>query len=122
MKIRIRGNTVRYRLSKSEVTMLAQTGRIEEHTRFGTQTLVYAIVQTDATELSADLIDHTITLYVPQEQLQSWAATDQVGLEHRMPLDVQDSLYLLLEKDFKCIDADVSEDQSDFFENPHLTC
>jgi hypothetical protein len=122
MKIRIRGNTVRYRLSKSEVTTLAQTGRIEEQTRFGTQTLVYAIVQTDAPELSADLIDYTITLHVPKEQLQSWAATDQVGLEHRMPLEAEGSLYLLLEKDFKCIDADVSEDQSDFFENPHLTC
>jgi hypothetical protein len=104
------------------VTTLAQTGRIEEHTRFGTHTLVYAIVQTDAPELSADLIDHTITLHVPKAQLQSWAATDQVGLEHRMPLESEDSLYLLLEKDFKCIDADVSEDQSDFFENPHLTC
>jgi len=39
-------------------------------------------------------------------------------------MDIGDDkhLYLLLEKDFKCIDAPAHEDQSDNFENPHKHC
>lgn len=122
MKIRIKGNTVRYRLSKTEVKELANNGMLEEKTEFINGTLMYAIKQTENVELSADFIENTITLYVPKTALQNWAATDEVGLESNMILNDSDTLYLLLEKDFKCTDADVNEDQSDYFENPHLTC
>ena len=122
MKIRIKGNTVRYRLSKTEVTALAENGKLEEKTSFINGTLSYAIKQTMNTDLSADFIENTITLYVPKTALQNWAATDEVGLESNMLLNDSDTLYLLLEKDFKCVDKDLNEDQSDYFENPHLTC
>ena len=122
MKIRIKGNTVRYRLSKTEVKALAKNGMLEEKTEFINGILMYAIRQTDKDDLSADFVENTITLYVPQTALQNWAATDEVGLESNMDLHDGNTLYLLLEKDFKCVDKDLNEDQSDYFENPHLTC
>ena len=122
MKSRIRGNTVRYRLSKPEVAALAEEGKLEERTEFINGTLRYAIQKTEDNVLSAGFTQHTITLYVPQITLQQWAQTEQIGIEHHMPLPNGNTLYLLLEKDFKCIDAGISEDQSDYFENPHLTC
>ena len=122
MKIRIKGNTVRYRLSKTEVTILAEEGRLEEKTEFISGSLQYAIRQTKSDSLSADFANQTITLYVPEIALQSWAATDQIGIDCHQPLPNGNALYLLLEKDFKCIDAPVTEDQSDYFENPHFTC
>jgi len=51
-----------------------------------------------------------------------WAANEVVGYEHNMDIGNGKQLYLLLEKDFKCIDAPPSEDQSDNFENPHKVC
>ena len=122
MKIRIKGNTVRYRLSKTEVTMLAENGLLKEKTEFVSGILSYAIQQTAEDNLSADFTQNIITLYVPQTALQQWASSSQVGMESSMPLPNGGTLYLLLEKDFKCIDADVSEDQSDYYENPLLTC
>jgi len=120
MKIRIKGNSLRYRLTKTEVSTLAQQGIIEEQTEFPGSTLTYAIKATTATELSAAFEHKIITLSVPNYMLQQWANTDQVGLEQHMLLSGGGSCFLLIEKDFRCIDA--GEDQSDFFENPHLTC
>jgi hypothetical protein len=122
MKIRIKANTVRYRLSKSEVAKLAEKGILEERTEFINGSLTYAIKQTDKTYLSADFFQNNITLFVPQKALQQWANTEQIGLENNMALPDGKSLFLLLEKDFKCNDAVVNEDQSDYFENPQLTC
>ncbi len=86
MKIRIKGNTVRYRLSKPEVTELGNSGRLEEQTDFLTNTLVYAIQQSKKEELSADFSQNTITLYIPQTALQQWVNTEQVGIEINMPI------------------------------------
>ncbi len=101
---------------------LAQTGSLEEHTEFISGTITYAIKSSNATGLSADYKGSSITLYVPQQQLENWSDTDLVGIEYNMPLQNGNTLYLLLEKDFKCIDGDITDDQSDYFENPHLTC
>jgi hypothetical protein len=122
MKIRIKGNSLRYRLTKSEISTLAQQGIMKEQTKFPGSTLTYAIKATTDPELSATFEQETITLSVPNHMLQQWADTNQVGLEQHMLLQGGGSLLLLIEKDFKCIDADAGEDQSDFFENPHLTC
>lgn len=122
MKIRIKGNSVRYRLTKSEVAMLAESGKLEDKTEFISGTMIYAIEQTDDAQLSADFNQHQLTLYIPGAMIRSWAETEQVGIARHMPLANGNSLHLLLEKDFKCIDADVSEDQSDYFENPQTTC
>jgi len=122
MKIRIKSNTVRYRLSKTEVAALAEKGMLEERTEFISGTLVYAIRQAKAETLSADLNQNSITLHVPEKALQQWANSGQVGMDFHMPLPNGNTLYLLLEKDFKCIDMDVKEDQADYFDNPQKTC
>ena len=122
MKIRIKGNTVRFRLTKSDISTLTETGELSDQTEFIGNTLIYKISSSVNEALSADMIQNVITLYVPENVLSDWASTNQVSLEGNMPLRNDSSLYLLLEKDFKCIDGDTSEDQSDFFENPSLNC
>jgi hypothetical protein len=122
MKIRIKGNSLRYRLTKSEVSTLAEQGIIQEKTEFPGNTLTYAIEASTWDEVTADFKQSTITLYVPQNILKQWADTDQVSIESNMLLQDGSAFFLLLEKDFKCIDVDANEDQSDFFENPHLAC
>lgn len=122
MKIRIKGNTVRYRLSKPEVALLAENGLLEEKTEFISGTLVYAIKRSEGASLSADFADNSVVLYVPHSALQIWTHTEQIGIDSYILLPNGNTLYLLLEKDFKCTDADVKEDQSDYFENPHITC
>lgn len=122
MKIRIKGNSIRIRLSKSEVTRLVQNNLLEESTDFGNNTLTYAVKSTDSSYMSANFTGETITMLVPEQDLQNWGTTDLVSLDHNMPLNNNKQLYILLEKDFQCIDAAVTEDQSDYFENPLKSC
>lgn len=122
MKIRIKGNAVRIRLSKSEVDLFAAEGYVEERTEFGSGILLYAVKSTNGETMSADFVDGNITLYVPDHLLRQWANTSQVSLVYEQPVSIDNFLSLLLEKDFKCIDAVISEDQSDYFENPAKSC
>ena len=112
MKIRIKGNSLRYRLTKSDIDRFAQNGYIEETISFGSQNLIYALKRSAESELTADFKDQKITLSVPAFMAEEWATTDRVGFESS-----NGPLYLLIEKDFKCLD-NVTEDQSDNYPNP----
>lgn len=121
MKIRIKGNFIRYRLTRSEVQKLADTGYLQEQTVFPNDTFTYAL-QTDeaAGSLFATLGKNKITMHVPASFTKSWPQNEVVGIDASMPFFEDNSLYLLLEKDFVCLDETV-EDQSDNFENPNKT-
>lgn len=122
MKIRIQGNSVRIRLSRTEVNKLNEEGYIEESTFFGNSFLKYAVKQSNEDEeLRSTYADNIITMHVPQIFLEDWPINDIVGFNSNMPVSTTETLYLLLEKDFKCIDK-TTEDQSDNFENPNKTC
>jgi len=112
MKIRIKGNSLRYRLTKSDIDYFSSNGYIDETICFGSQKLVYALQQSQVDELTADFNDQKIILYVPADIAEEWTTTDRVGFESN-----NSSLYLLIEKDFKCLD-NVTEDQSDNYPNP----
>lgn len=122
MKIRIKGNSVRFRLSKSEVASLAENGYLEERTVFVSNTLKYIITITDASIMSIDFYNGSINLLVPQNLMQEWSTSNMVSLQEVMQLKNKIELHMLLEKDFKCIDAIATEDQSDYFENPAKSC
>lgn len=122
MKIRIKGNSIRIRLSKSETTIFATKGYLEERTYFGNSNFIYAVKSTEENTISADFINGSITMNVPKHLIEEWTASNLVALDYNMPLGNEKNLYLLLEKDFKCIDAVITEDQSDYFENPAKSC
>ncbi|PWJ58310.1 hypothetical protein CLV98_104169 [Dyadobacter jejuensis] len=122
MKIRIFDNSVRIRLSKKEVAQLSETGYLESRTLFGTGELIYAIAQHPSQDtLSARFVDQKITIEVPVDFLNTWPTNDVVGMNANQPLPDGQNLYILIEKDFKCLD-NTSEDQSDNYENPNSTC
>jgi len=122
MKIRIQGNSIRIRLSKSEVNQLVTEGNVEEKTSFLNSSFGYCLKSVAGIEeLSASYEADQIIMFVPESLLETWPANNVVGFEAYMPISETDTLYLLLEKDFKCLD-NTSEDQSDNFENPNKTC
>ncbi len=117
MKIRIRGNSVRLRLTKSEVDKFAQEGIIEEFTHFGPSKLTYALKKVSNEKMSATYLNDTITMMIPDTQANIWCTTERIGFDGLMDLGDGNELYLLLEKDYKCLD-NTDEDQSDNYENP----
>ncbi len=122
MKIRIKGNSVRYRLAKMDVDILTKEGYHEEQTSFGASRLKYVLQRKEEGDsLTAGYDNNTITVYIPALLLKDWATNEVIGFDAHMPLNEDESLYLLVEKDFKCLD-DTTEDQSDNYDNPNQTC
>jgi hypothetical protein len=122
MKIRIKGNSIRIRVTRSEIEQFGNTGRLEERTEFGGNAFVYVLsIAGESKDLSAGFIDGKMTVTVPESITKEWTTTERVGYEHNMPIGGGKYLYLLIEKDFKCIDNE-AEDQSDHYEHPDLSC
>ena len=112
MKIRIKGNSLRYRLTRTDIDTFTKTGYLDEQTHFGTDTLIYAIQSTDTDTLTSTFKNNKITVLMPRVMVKEWAETERVGFENKTP-----DFFLLVEKDFKCLD-NVEEDQSDNYPNP----
>jgi hypothetical protein len=112
MKIRIKGNSLRYRLTKGDIEQFSKKNYIEEAISFAEHTLIYALQRYTGNKLSATFNDNKITLLMPEIMAKQWTSTDIVGFEYR-----DEALFLLVEKDFKCLD-NVAEDQSDNYPNP----
>ncbi|WP_185211581.1 DUF7009 family protein [Sphingobacterium mizutaii] len=116
MKIRIKDNSVRIRLTQSEVNALYQDGKISSRTEFLEQAFVYAVERADMPELSVEFVENKITLKIPVNLLEQLYSTDVVGFE-----GLTGKVKLLLEKDFVCLDNTL-EDQSDNYPNPNMKC
>lgn len=119
MKLRMRHNSVRLRLTQAEVEKLKSEWRVEETVDFGSRSLMYAVVaSTEATELHADWDGGTLTVEIPQDAVETWATTPQVGLQGEQSVDGPgQTLRILVEKDFRCLEERLSED-ADTFPNP----
>lgn len=123
MKIRIKSNFVRYRLTQSEVKTLAENGYLEEETMFGAgQKFGYALAAKEGISgLQANFVNGKITMFIPADFAKNWFDEERVGFENEVEVAPGVSLKLLLEKDFVCLD-DSEEDQSDNYPNPNLVC
>ena len=124
MKLRIKGNSIRLRLGRSEVQQLTIAGAVEESTAFGPfkqQCLAYALcVSHEEQPIYAYLIERRIEIRVPKSVIDHWAATDQVSIQAVQRSGLAGELRILIEKDFACIDDASAESQADAFLHPHF--
>lgn len=120
MKLRIEGNTVRFRLKQGEVARLAGAGRLEAALRFGPAPgarFVYALEAAAGLDrLGARYESGRLTVLLPAARVQAWASSDEVGLEGTYHGPAGETVQLLVEKDFKCLHREGSEE--DTFPNP----
>ena len=116
MKIRIKDNSVRLRLTRSEIDMLGTTGEVSCRTEFVHQPFVYSIVQTNIEGLLASFSDNKILIGLSAAMVRELVQTERIGFEGQ-----SGKVKVLVEKDFACID-NTAEDQSDNFPNPNLQC
>lgn len=120
MKIRIKDNSIRYRLTRSEVEQLASKGEVTAHTEFGggQPIFAYRIVSDDVNEISARFNAGGISVSVPKQTVSRWALGDDVGFSHEQEAGDDAVLKVLIEKDFTCLKVRKGEDESDHYPNP----
>ena len=116
MKLRIKGNTVRMRLSEPEVTVLAEGKSVVDKTEFLSADLVYKIEPGE--ENSADFDEGMVKIGLNKDEINIWAETDKVGISLESTSKSGNILSILVEKDFKCLTVR-PEDESEMYPNPN---
>jgi hypothetical protein len=117
VKIRLRANTVRFRLTQTEIATLRERGSVEATTLFAPgQALTYRL--NSGRNYAASLAGNIIQITIPAADVAHWTGTEIVGLYASCPLPMGEKLELTLEKDFNCLLPRSPEDNTDTFPNP----
>ncbi len=122
MKLRIRGNSIRLRLTKSDIAQFAAGGKIEEIVEFGIAmpSLSYRLEKNgEADTVSASFEDNCLKISVPKTAAEEWVNSERVGIESAQPISDNNVLRILVEKDFACLDKRAGDEDSDTFTNPN---
>jgi hypothetical protein len=116
MKLRMKNNSVRLRLSQTEAALFAETGRVEEAIEFGLephQRLIYAVESiSEIEQMRATMENNRVTVLIPKRRADEWSRTAQIGIEAELPIGGGKVLRLLIEKDFACLEPRAGNDET----------
>lgn len=118
MKLRILDNSLRLRLSQSEVATLLEQGLLRANVRFAAESRLQYVLESSPASVAptAQFADAVLRVILPESMVSEWARSDQVSIESEQSLGNSDVLKLLIEKDFKCLTP--REDDTDMFPHP----
>ena len=122
MKLLMRNDSLRLRLTQTEVDRFAAAGVVEDAVGIGPtddEGLVYRIRRDEgATTLSADLLNNQIDIRIPAAEATEWTGTKKVAIEAQKDIGNGRTLNILIEKDFARLKPRRSDDVVDKFPNP----
>jgi hypothetical protein len=121
VKLRIRDNSVRLRLTQGEVDTLRSDGILSARTGFpGGRDFQYVLESSPASVTpGAFFSENVITVRLPETTVLAWASSEQVSIEGVQILDDGEQLAILVEKDFSCLAPREGEDESDMYPHPN---
>jgi len=114
MKLRFEKNSLRYRLRKSEVEQLTHNGFVKDSIAFPATVFSYELHVSDVPDPVATLVENTLIVNIPLGIATEWINTDEVGINHIMHLSNDQTLEIVIEKDFPCKN-DSDEEKKDTF-------
>ncbi|HEX4064757.1 MAG TPA: hypothetical protein VHZ09_01950 [Acidobacteriaceae bacterium] len=123
MKIRMNGNSLRLRVGRSELAQFLKEGRLEETIRFAATpearfTWALEAGSPDDAATTVRYASCAVAIVVTAEQLRLWRREDQVGIYTQVDIGAGQTLDIVVEKDFACLDKNGAEN-ADTFANPH---
>jgi len=118
MKLRLNGNSMRLRLSRSEVANFEATGHIEDAVEFGPLSkFTYAMTAVEDLTINSTYSVSGVQVRVPRHLARDWTSTERVAISGKQALENNKTLEILIEKDFQCIHKS-SEANADAYPNP----
>ncbi len=120
LKLRIRDNSIRLRMTQTETDLLKREGVVSARTRFpGGRSLEYAVESSPASVTpAAHFSDNRLVVRLPETVVLAWATSEQVSMRGEQRLEDGDIVSILVEKDFQCLAPREGEDESDMFVHP----
>jgi hypothetical protein len=119
MKLRIKGATLRLRLTQGEIRALLEEGVVEERVPFAPGvSLIYRLRRdAGASEITASFRNGVVEILIPEGNAREWCTSELVTLAHEQALP-DGALRITLEKDFACLAPREGEDEADNFPHP----
>ena len=100
MKLWIRGNSLRIRVSKTELARIADLGKAEDIVRFSSeQGLRYGVEVRPTGAITATFADAAILVTLPKPRLDLLLRPGEVSVEGSQPIGGGKVLQIVLEKD-----------------------
>lgn len=125
MKVRIKGNTLRLRVSRSELAKLLRGERVEDSIQFTAapeSRLSYGLQAAQQSQpVAIEWKPQSMIVSIAQERVKQWCAEGEVGVYATIDLGTAGSLAVAIEKDFACLDGS-DEENADSFANPKAAC
>jgi hypothetical protein len=119
MKLRIRGNSLRLRVSRTELLQIAEQGSAEDSIRFAPGTeWRYGIEVKSGGDVTARFAANSLHVVLPKARVEQWLDDREVAIEGQQPIGDGETLQILVEKDYTCLAPRTGEDDSDLFVNP----
>jgi len=124
MKLRIKGNSIRLRVSRSELERFLSGNRIEETVHFAPETdarLIYALESArQAVPVVVRYQPQAVTVVLSEDQARIWSGENEIGVYTSVEIGAAGALEVIVEKDFACLDRS-DEDNTDTFVNPNVS-
>lgn len=125
MKLRIKGNALRLRVTRSELARLLRGERVEETIQFSAapeSRLTYGL-QSARQSKPIEIVwkPQRVTVLLAEDRMRLWGSESEVGVYEAVETGPGSSLAVTIEKDFACLDRD-DEENADSFTNPKATC
>lgn len=119
MKIRLRNDSVRFRLTQKEVAALAAGSEVTSATHISpSHRLTFSLCGWTGEAILANSLDDGVCVLVPAGQLDDWCNSDEVSLQASQHVSGDVALELLIEKDFACLAPRAGDDDEDCFPHP----
>jgi hypothetical protein len=120
MKLRIRGDSVRLRLTEPEARALAEVGYVEETVRFPGAALLRYRVETGplVDGVHAGLVKSCLWVRVSREAAARWASGAEVTISGEQSLAEGGVLRVSVEKDFECLHPGHAEHEAGAYAHP----
>jgi len=120
MKLRIHDNSIRLRLTRSEVVRFTNEGAIESGIEFGpysNQRMRYSLESSpDVAGLEVRFGDHRLRILMPAATAKEWSGGDRVAVAGSQSLKGEKQLEILVEKEFRRLHG--AKDDPDLYPNP----
>lgn len=122
MKLRIKGDSLRLRVSRSELDRVLHGERVEDTIHFSMSPdaqLTYGLESALQSEpVRIECGPQNVTVLLSKEQTTIWERDSEIGVYGSIEVGQSGSLQVSIEKDFACLDRS-DEENADTFINPH---
>jgi len=120
MKLRLRDNSIRLRLTQGEVDSVSEQGLVKASVPFSAGVSFDYVLESSpaCVKPAAHFSNGVLQVSLPQDAVRDWAGSEQVSITADQDLDDGGLLHILVEKDFACLAPRPGEDESDMFPHP----